>query len=251
MFFLKKIVSSLLLPPTSLVLLALAGVWLTARNSAWHRKLGIALSSLSLTILLVLSVPAVGKWMLASLEQFPPPTPQQLADVQAIVVLGGGLYHDAPEYNADTVSSYSLERLRYAARLSKQHGLPVLVTGGAPAGGAAEAQAMRDALEHDFGIKVRWTESSSRDTSENAKYSASLLKDANVVRIALVSHSWHLPRAIQLFEREGLIVTPAPTVFSTPATNPVHDLLPSDFRLIRIAAHEYLGRAADLLQYWF
>jgi uncharacterized SAM-binding protein YcdF (DUF218 family) len=199
----------------------------------------------------VFSAPAVGKWMLASLEQFKPPTAQQMTDVQAIVVLGGGLYHDAPEYSADTVNSYTLERLRYAARLAKQRGLPVLVTGGAPAGGIAEAKAMSESLERDFGITVNWTESASRDTAENAKFSALLLKDANIKRIALVSHGWHLPRAIPMFQGEGLTVIPAPTVFSTPAADPVFDWLPSDFRFSRIAAHEYLGRAVDHLRQWF
>ncbi len=251
MFLLKKIVASLLLPPTSLVLLALVGLWLTARNSAWHRRFGIALTSVSLTALLALSVPAVGKRMLVSLEQFPPPTTQQLDGVQAIVVLGGGLYHDAPEYGSDTVNSYTLERLRYTAWLAKQHGLPILVTGGAPAGGIAEAQAMRDTLEYEFGANVKWTESTSRDTAENAKFSALQLRHANITRIALVSHGWHLPRAIPMFEREGLTVVPAPTVFSTPAAYLAFDWLPSDFRSSRIAAHEYLGRASDRLRQSF
>lgn len=251
MFLIKKILAALLLPPASLVLMALLGLWIAMRNTDPRRKIGIALAGLSLTTLLALSVPAVGKRMLGSLEHFPPPTAQQLAGAQAIVVLGGGLYNDAPEYNADTVNYHTLERLRYAARLAKQRKLSVLVAGGAPEGGLAEAHAMREALERDFGLSVKWTESSSRDTAENAKFSATQLKHAGITRIALVSHAWHMQRAVLLFEREGLIVIPAPTVFSTPAADPVSDWLPRDFRHSRIAIHEYIGLAVDRLRQWF
>ena len=248
MFLLKKIISALLLPPASLILIALLGFWMALRNTGLRRTLGIALTSLSLLTLLTLSLPAVGKRMLGSLELSPPPTTQQLSSAHAIVVLGGGIYNDAPEYMTDTVNYATLERLRYAARLAKQNKLPVLVTGGAPTGGMAEAETMRETLERDFGLSVKWTESKSRDTAENAKFSAIQLKDAGITRIALVSHAWHLQRAKSLFEHEGLTVIPAPTGFSTPAADPVYDWLPSDFRFSRIAIQEYLGQAVDQLR---
>ena len=247
MFFLKKLISAFVLPPASLILLALLGLWLTARKTGWRRQLGIILASLSLVSLLALSTPAVGNWMLRSLEKYPPASSTELNEAQAIVVLGGGLYHDAPEYQANTVSHYSLERLRYAARLAKAHHLPVLVTGGAPTGGIAEAQAMRETLEQDFGVQVKWVESASRDTAENATYSAALLKENGIERIALVSHAWHLARAVPLFERQGLAVIPAPTVFTTSAADSSYDWLPGSIWASRNAAHEYLGRAADWL----
>ncbi len=245
MFFLKKLLSALTLPPASLVLMALFGFWLAMRKTGWRRKLGITLACLSLAALLALSMPGVGQRLLHSLETYPPATAVQLADAQAIVVLAGGLYHDAPEYKTSTVNHYSLERLRYAARLARQTHLPILVTGGAPSGGIAEAAAMRDTLEQDFGVKVKWLESASRDTGENARNSAILLKESDITRIALVSHAWHLPRAVPLFEHEGLTVIPAPTVFTTPAADLSYEWLPGNFSASRNAAHEYLGRTVD------
>ena len=181
MFFLKKLLSALVLPPASLVLLALFGFWLAMHKSGWRRKLGIGLTSLSLAALLALSMPVVGRKMLNSLESYPPVSAEQLKDAQAIVVLGGGLYHDAPEYQSSTVNHFSLERLRYAARLARQTHLAILVSGGAPSGGVAEAPAMRDTLEQDFGVKAKWLESASRDTGENAKHSAAQLNLKNSV----------------------------------------------------------------------
>ena len=170
--------------------------------------------------------------------------------VQAIVILGGGSYFAAPEYGGDTVSHYTLERLRYGARLGRESSLPVLVTGGAPFGGRAEAESMREALERDFGIKVRWVETASRDTAENARLSAPLLKAAGVTRIALVSHGWHLPRAIELFEKQGIEVTPAPTAFSTGSPSLLEDLLPGGLVTSRLALREYLGRLYNFLKEW-
>jgi uncharacterized SAM-binding protein YcdF (DUF218 family) len=146
------------------------------------------------------------------------------------------------------VSAATLERLRYGARLARESNLPLLVTGGAPFGGRAEAASMRESLERDFGVKVRWVEASSRDTAENAGLSAPMLKAAGVTRIALVSHGWHLPRAIPLFEKQGLEVTPAPTAFSTGSPSPIENLLPGAMNRSRQALNEYLGQLYNRLK---
>ena len=250
MFLLKKILAALILPPAGPILLVLFGLWLLRAKSRRWQHGGAALATLSLLGLLVLSLPVVGNALMAPLEPHPPIAPEQLRRVQAIVILGGGSYFAAPDYGGDTVSHYTLERLRYGARLGRESSLPVLVTGGAPFGGRAEAESMREALERDFGIKVRWVESAARDTAENARLSAPLLKAAGVTRIALVSHGWHLPRAIELFEKQGIEVTPAPTAFSTGSPSLLEDLLPGGLVTSRLALREYLGRLYNFLKEW-
>lgn len=248
MFLLKKILAALILPPAGPILLALFGLWLLRAKSRRWQHGGAALATLSLLGLLVLSLPVVGNALMAPLEPHPPIAPEQLRRVQAIVILGGGSYFAAPEYGGDTVSHYTLERLRYGARLGRESSLPVLVTGGAPFGGRAEAESMREALERDFGIKVRSVESAARDTAENARLSAPLLKAAGVTRIALVSHGWHLPRAIALFRAQGFEVVPAPTAFTTFPPSLVYRLLPNDLEDTRQALHEYLGMLFNRLK---
>ncbi len=67
-----------------------------------------------------------------------------------LVALGGGTYPEAPEYGGDTVSTGSLERLRYAALLYRRSGKPILVSGGNPLGHAtAEATQMRSLLRDE------------------------------------------------------------------------------------------------------
>ena len=86
--------------------------------------------------------------------------------------------------------------------------------------GRADAEAMKEAIEGYFGGRVQWVESASRDTAENAAYSAAILKAAGITRVALVSHAWHLRRAVPLFERQGLDVMAAPTGFTTGPPSP-------------------------------
>jgi len=187
LFLLKKILSALILPPTSLILLALLGIVLSRK----HPKIGKTVAAASLITLLILSLPITGNTLLHSLEKIPPITAAQLKDIQAIVILGGGKNNNAPEYRGiDTINKWTLERVRYGARLQQQTSKPILVTGGAPYGGRPEADAMAETLKQDFHAKTIWVEDQSNDTTENAAYSAKKLKQHGVTHIALVSQIW-------------------------------------------------------------
>lgn len=239
----KKGVTAVLMPPLSLLLLALLawGLW-----RRWPR-LARSLLALAWLGLLVLSFQPVADALQQSLEQDHALSAVELQQAQAIVVLGGGSYAAAPEYGGeDTVSRFTLERLRYAALLQRQSGLPILVTGGSPEGGRPEAALMQEALERDFHVPVRWVEGASLDTADNARLSAAMLKAAGVERVALVSQAWHLPRAQRQFELQGLTVMPAPTGFRTRPRVSAWYWWPSAEALYasQIALREWLGRLA-------
>jgi len=223
MFYLKKVTAALVLPPAGLILLALGGLWLARR----HPRTGRGITLFALLCLLLLALPPVSNALIRSLETGPPISERDLGRAQAIVILGAGTYFAAPEYGGDTVPGASLERLRYGVQLQNRSALPILVTGGSPFGGRAEGESMKEAIERDFHGKVRWVEKDSRDTDENALYSARLLKAAGISRIALVSHAWHLRRATAHFEAQGLEVLPAPTGFATGAPALSAQALPS------------------------
>ena len=245
MFFLKKALVSLLLPPAGPILAALFGLWLARRRP----RAGYLITVACLLGLLVLSLPWCSQKLLSGLEHFQPVSTSALADCQAIVILGAGIRQAAPEYGDDTVNDAGLERLRYGARLARQTGLPVAVTGGVVFAGQAEGVVMREALATDFGIQPRWVESTSRTTAENAANLAPLLKEAGITHVALVTHAWHMERAKRLFERQGMTVIPAPTVWSTAAGHPGAALLPgtSALRGSAIALHEWLGLWIDTI----
>ena len=239
-FLLKKILTALALPPAGPLLLAALGLLLIRR---WPR-FGKTLAWSGLVLLWLLATPAVTKPMLAAIEDIPPLDPARAKSAQAIVVLGGGSYFAAPEYGGDTVSRWSLERIRYAARLQRETGLPLLVTGGAPLGGVAEGRSMQAALEKDFGVKVRWVEEASADTRENARLSAPLLREAGIRRVLLVTHAWHMQRALGEFSAAGLEAVAAPTGYETTGPLTALDILPGPGGLWagRIALNEWLGR---------
>ena len=232
------------MPPLGLIILMVAGLAL----SRYQRMLGRVLVSASLTVLLILSTPWIASFLTSGLQKFQPIDSSQLAECQAIVVLGGGVYRDAPEYGGDTIGSVSLERLRYALYLSRLSDLPILATGGAPEGGVAESVAMRKSAEDEFGSPIQWTDEQSMDTLSSARLSASLLKEHGVKRIALVSHAWHLPRAVANFEAVGLEVVPAPMGFSRSSAD-AFAFLPSASALAvsSRALHEWLGILASHL----
>ncbi|HEX7555377.1 MAG TPA: YdcF family protein, partial [Leptolinea sp.] len=54
----------------------------------------------------------------------------------------------------------------------------------------------------------------SQNTFEDALYSAELLKEKGIKKIILVTSAMHMPRAVTLFEKQGLEVLPSPTDFT-------------------------------------
>lgn len=189
--------------------------------------------------------------MLQSLETSSPINEAQLKDIQAIVILGGGKNNKAPEFgNEDTVNRWTLQRLRYGAYMQQQTGKPILVTGGGLFGERPEADAMAETLQRDFHAKDIWTEDQSKDTAENAAYSATILKQHGIERIAIISQAWHLPRAIKLFEQQDLTVYPAPTGYTHEDDEPIIRWLPKASALDKssIALKEYIGRLANNAQ---
>lgn len=202
-----------------------------------------------------LSTPALSAQLLRALEpEAGPGAAGGGQPAQAVVVLGGTLRHSAPEYGGDTVGALTLERLRYGAKLYRETGLPILVTGGVIGDSSKTVGlAMAQALESDFRTPVRWIEMEARNTYENAERSAALLGPEGITAIQLVTHAWHMPRAAEAFEHVGFAVVPAPTGFT--AAGPgwrVSDFLPTarGLRNSALALHEFVGRIWYHLKYY-
>lgn len=213
---LKPYLTALVMPPTLPLLVVFAGLVLIRRR----RRIGQALAWLGALSLWLLSANAPAVWLHNNLIPGYPSAQTALlqqAQVQAIVILGGGVETGLPDGVAQLKRS-ALDRLRHGAELSRASGLPIMATGGVGWGAkstsasASESEAevtARVALDA-FGIQVRWQESASRDTHENARNAHQMLAAQGITRIALVTHSWHVPRSVKAFEQAGFVVTPAP-----------------------------------------
>lgn len=240
------------LPPTSLFLIIALGLLLWR---PWPR-VGRVVAGTGLAALTFLSSNAGSSFLVEPLEaRTKPLVGPERAGAQAIVVLAAGRLRSAGEYDGRDIPDHTaLARLRYGAHLERRTGLPLLVTGGNGGSGAdpttidmryTKADAMARALREDFGVPVKWIERRSRDTGENAIYSAVLLRKAGIKRILLVTDAMHMHRARGVFEREGLEVVDAPTMF---VYNPDYGLdawLPSAEGMRRswYATYELLGLA--------
>lgn len=239
-WFFTNLVGAFLLPPLDLLLLAALGLWL------WHKRPLVArvLLTSAVFLLWLLSTPFFAEALLHGLEGEPYVTDTKRPLAEAIVVLGGGSYFSAPEYGGDTVNELTLERLRFAAKLHRETGKPLLVSGGNPLGAdLSEAAQMKQVLEQEFNVSVRWAEGESGNTFENARLSRETLQQAGINRIYLVTHASHMPRAVLTFRKAGFEVVPAPTAYTTRYRIDLLAFIPNAYALrdSRIFMHELIG----------
>ncbi len=250
----KPAVSALLLPPVPLLLLTLVGMRLMARRTV-PGALVILASVLGLWLSSTWAVGnALTQWLV------PPPRALSEGDIKelvrapktAIVVLGGGRRALAPEYGLSQLSPRSAERLRYGIWLARETQLPVAFSGGvghgAPAG-ASEAEIAGRVAEREFRYPLRWMETDSRDTRENAIRTVSMLRGQDIEQIVLVTDGFHMRRATRNFTnainhagaRMDLVAAP----MGLPASGRLQarDWLPSSegFAQVRLALHEWIG----------
>jgi uncharacterized SAM-binding protein YcdF (DUF218 family) len=236
-----------LTPPALLVSLCLAGAWL-----AWYRPApGIFVMLVAATFLYVAAMPVVASLLLSRIEA-KIPAASDFSAAGAIVVLGGGV-HRGGAGESDTLGIDSLGRVEVAAQAWRRLRLPVLVAGGVGRGArvTAAARLMRQVLENEFGVPVKWTEDASRTTYENALYSARILNAAHIGTVVVVTDAWHMPRALWCFARVGLKPLPWPGPRQAMMTDRIDDFLPSLPALAQTgyALHELIGLAYYRLHY--
>ena len=240
----SKSISQLLLPPGGLIVLGLIGLMF------WKRWWGRGIVLLSLTALWLLSTEPVRDAITSSLEfQHPVLDLRKIpADGATIVLLGGGVYESAPEYDGrDELRHYTLMRTVYTADIARQSGLDVYASGGTPLMQEAEPEGevmRRWLLKLGLPEERVFAEKAANNTWENAAYMNKLLSDKGIGTVVLVTSAWHMPRAVWCFESQGLQVIAAPTGFLT--AQKAYDLRSYLPRWTVLAdsgqgLHEYLG----------
>jgi len=252
LLLLSKSISQFIIPPGSLILLGLLGIYF------WQKRWGKWLALSSFILLWLLSTAPVRNILATSLEyQYPPyHLNQTLPDNTAIVLLGNGVQERAPDYQGkDTLSRFGMMRTVYAAHIAKHTHLPIYATGGIPLSGrmTSESSVMKHWLVN-FGINTAHIheEPQANTTWENATFTKDLLERKNINTIILVTSAWHIPRAVWCFEQQGLQVIPAPTDYLTDRANyDVRSFLPRWDRLAESGhiLHEYLGLFWYKMQY--
>jgi uncharacterized SAM-binding protein YcdF (DUF218 family) len=160
----------------------------------------------------------------------------RLERAQAIVVLGGGL---TPEGKAGISTA---ERVLHGVHLLKLGlGEYLVLSGGDCQDGIIEADIMHQlAMEAGVGPDSILTEPNSTDTYENALYTRDLLVQSDMaMNVLLVTSPYHMRRACLCFERQGVVVLPAPV----PASEVYEYGAGQNLRNILLLTHELAGLA--------
>jgi uncharacterized SAM-binding protein YcdF (DUF218 family) len=237
-----------LLPPINLLLAALV-CWLLA---ARYPRVGRIALGLCLLGLLILALPITPALMFAGLEsgvRLNQPAMASLPQPQAIVILSGDIgYGDARGaiVSGARTGSLSLERIEAGALLHRQTGLPILVTGGVLRQGTLPiAEILAQSLREEFATPVRWVEPQAADTWGNAKFSAAMLAKDGITSVYVVTHPWHMRRALIAFAHFGVTAWPAPTYLPVFGKLDMGYFMPSANAWLDsyYAIHEWIGCA--------
>ncbi|MBZ0155649.1 MAG: YdcF family protein [Alphaproteobacteria bacterium] len=243
MFLIKKIISPFLLPPGIFILVLLFSGFLFLRGKC--RKAGVLNILLGVSLWL-LSIAPVSDVLIGKLEAGFSLPENPKGDV--IVLLGGGVYDNAPDMTGVGVPSEEmLGRIITAVRLQKKLRIPVVVSSGIVySGRRAEAPVVKRFLM-DLGVPEReiLLEDRSRDTIENARYTKEICGKFGFKRPILVTSAFHMKRSLMSFEKVHLKVVPFPANFKTWGDKKYgwHDYLPDISGLWSVYAglREFLG----------
>jgi len=229
-----------LVPPNLFILLALVGVL-----AAWWRKpVGLAVATGAIGCLYLVSMPLVAGVLMRSTETIAngePALPTGTSPGAIIVLATDARYNDG---EPEAVGPLTLERLAEAARQQRRLGLPILVSGGPPDHPETSLAAlMSKALAEDFNVPVEWREDRSRNTFENASFSAAILRQAGIRSALVVAHPWDMARALWSFRAVGYPVVPLPTFENHGWSIPALSFLPQIPALkdSYYALHELIG----------
>ena len=243
--FLRAYLPILLMPPAGLLWVVVLGFIVLKPR----RRLGKALLAIGFAGLFLLSLPVVGGGLIAGLEAAEPAAGAggNAPEPGAIIVLGAdGERTPDPEVGAEP-GPLSMQRLAGAAQKARKTGLPVLITGGSVGQDQPPvAELMATAFKDVFGLPVRWQETLSLNTCENAKFSADILRRDGIASAYVVTHAWHMPRALLSFARAGYRVIAAPLNAEVNESNGIYDYLPHTTAWLRsfYAIHEWVGLLA-------
>lgn len=248
----KTLLLTALLPPVPMLLLAAWGGWRLKRGRRW----GGWMLSAALVLVWLSATEAAGE-LLSRASHLPPALSRAQVDAMhgrsggVILVLGGGVHRYVPEYGQGAPKRLTADRLAYGVWLARRSGWPLAFSGGI--GWTArelrqpEADIVRRVAAQDYGLPLRWVESSSRDTRENASRTLPMLAAAGVKQVVIVTDDAHMRRALRAFEAVGgplgLSIVAAPIGLRADGLSSFDDWCPSveGFSRVRNLVYETLA----------
>lgn len=249
-FYISKIVWFFAQPSNALLILLLVGTaMLWSRWARWGRRV-ILVSAL---LFLAAGLSPLGHALILPLEdRFPRPDLSAGSAPTGIIVLGGAQDMSIVSARGVIALNEAAERLIEAAALARKYPEARIVFSGGSneifGDKVSEASGARDLLV-DLGIAPGrlLLEDESRNTFENAKYSARLTGARDDERWLLVTSASHMPRAMGSFRSAGFRVEPWPVDFRTRGKSDIKRFFPKPsegLRRVDLATREWMGLLA-------
>ncbi len=247
MFFpLSKVIFFLITPSNLLIFLSIAGVLLLAATRL--RRTGATLALTSTIGLLLAGMAPLSELALLPLEQRFPPYEADAPAPTGIILLGGAIEAGLSEARDQMIVNDAGERPVYFADLARRFPQARLVFSGGSGfigGGVSEADIVS---RHADAIGVPRSrmilENRSRNTRENAAFTANLVHPKPGERWLIVTSAWHMPRAVGCFRQAGFTVEAYPVDYRTKGwgdVTHVHGFASDGLLQLDLAAKEWIG----------
>lgn len=251
MFFpLSKIVFFVITPSNFLILLGLFGCLLLFTE--FGRGIGRVLACLGFFGLLIGGLSPVSAWTLLPLEERFPAFAEDASPVTGIIVLGGGLQTTISAERDQLSVNEAGDRQIALADLARRFPQARLIFSGG-------SGSIREGTISEAGTVERFAgtlgvpgerlilEDRSRNTRENAKFTAEIVSPKPSERWLLVTSAWHMPRAVGCFRKAGFSVVAYPVDYRTAGPRDAYRIntLASDGLLeFDLAVKEWVGLLA-------
>lgn len=250
MFFAaSKVIYFLITPSNLLIFLSLAGALLLAATRL--RRTGAVLALTGTLGLLLAGMAPLSEIALLPLEQRFPAYDVDAPAPTGIIMLGGGIESGLSEARDQVVVNDAGERPIYFADLARRYPQARLVFSGGSGfigGGVSEADIVSRQADVIGVPRSRVIlENRSRNTHENAAFTAALVHPKPGERWLLITSAWHMPRAMGCFRQAGFTVEAFPVDYRTRGWGDVlhfHGFASDGLLQLDLAVKEWIGLVA-------
>lgn len=217
-YFLKFGASLVLPPGLFIILLIILTIYLIKINLRLSVIVGIWTA-----IFYLLCTGLVADFFMGKLERvYQAPEKVEETGADSIILLGGGAFRDVQDVEGEgTLASSAASRLLTAVRLQRLLNLPIILSGGQVYSDSGAEAEISGRILKSLGVPEEkiLLETKSINTTQNAIYSAKILREKNFTKPLVVTSAFHMRRAALNFSRQGINIIPYPTNF-TVSQNP-------------------------------
>lgn len=231
---LLKFGASWILPPGIFIILLIA---LTYKLTALNKKLAIYVG-VGTIIFYLLCTGLVAQYFMGKLENvYSAPEDLESCGADVIVFLGGGAIKDVQDVDGEgNLTSSASSRLLTAVRIQRLLNIPIILSGGQLYSDSGEEAIIAGRILQSLDVPTDKIilETKSLNTTQNAIYSAEIIREKNFHKPLVVTSAFHMRRAVLNFSGQGLEIIPYPTNFSVAKHEEFHynDLRPQAAALL-------------------